>query len=629
MNINLIILIVAVLFLYSAFTYFIIKKKTRGCQLAFDLKANKIKLKYDKKINECKLLFDKKNKEYQLEFIQKDKERKLDYDNKISEYKLTFDKKVSALENKVEEYSSLSEALVGVNTDISEAEKKLHEEKQKIAKSELSFIDINGHIGKATDKLKKTIDEIRERESVAEKHLMQLKSEAEEIQGYKAGSKALLELNAKIASGTETLNKEKSLLVKTIEETKELQELKNHADKISQQLEINTHQLKLGNAEYKKLNKEAKIKKQELHQLMSKIDLYIRLDDFLEYGFFEEPEYLYETSLRFAEEIKRIRGKQKELIKNKAAVTYPASTLISDNKTYNNQILGGQVKLMLTAFNIECDTLISKISPSNFSRTLERIDNLATTLEKSAATLFCGFSSDYVELKFEECKFQYQYKLKKQKEQEEQNLIREQMREEQKATKEYEKAVTKAERELRIHQEMLEKAKIKLNKASNEERIGAEERISYLELQLMELKSQKERALSMAEQTKRGFVYVISNVGSFGKGIYKVGLTRRLEPLDRVKELGGASVPFVFDVHAMIYAEDAPKLESDLHKELTHSRVNAVNLRKEFFRTDLESIKEAVKKIAGTEEEFKTTILADDYYETLRLQREDSLVEHV
>lgn len=194
------------------------------------------------------------------------------------------------------------------------------------------------------------------------------------------------------------------------------------------------------------------------------------------------------------------------------------------------------------------------------------------------------------------------------------------MREEQKASKEYEKAVTKAERELRIHQEMLETAKIKLNKASNEERIGAEERISYLELQFIELGSQKERALSMAEQTKRGFVYVISNVGSFGEGIYKIGLTRRLEPLDRVKELSGASVPFVFDVHAMIYAEDAPKLESDLHRELTHSRVNAVNLRKEFFRTDLESIKEAVKKIAGTEAEFKATISAKDYYETRRLQ---------
>lgn len=617
------------LFLYSAFTYFIIKKKTRGCQLAFDLKVDKIKIKYDEKINECKLIFDKKNKEYQLEFIQKDKERRLDYDNKISEYKLTSDKKVSALENKAKEYSSLSEALVGVNADISESEKKLHEDKQEISKAELDLININNRIDKATDKLNKTVDDINTKQNIAEKHLVQLKSEVKEIQDYKAGSKALLKLNYKISSITRTLNKEKSLLVKTIEETRGLQELKNHADDVAKQLELNTNQLNLRGIECQRLGKKVKVEKKELHQLMSKIDLYVRLDDFVEYGFFEEPEYLYETSLRFAEEIKRIRDKQKELIKNKTAVTYPEAILISDDKTYNNQILGGQVKLMLTAFNIECDTLISKISPSNFSRTLERIDNLATALEKSAATLFCGFNSDYVELKFEECKFQYQYKLKKQKEQEEQSLIREQMREEQKAGKEYEKAVTKAERELRIHQEMLEKAKIKLNKASNEERIGAEERISYLELQLKELEGQKERALSMAEQTKRGFVYVISNVGSFGEGIYKIGLTRRLEPLDRVKELGGASVPFVFDVHAMIYAEDAPKLESNLHRELTHSRVNAVNLRKEFFRTDLESIKEAVKKIAGTEAEFKTTISANDYYETRRLQGEGSLIEHV
>ena len=128
----------------------------------------------------------------------------------------------------------------------------------------------------------------------------------------------------------------------------------------------------------------------------------------------------------------------------------------------------------------------------------------------------------------------------------------------------------------------------------------------------------------MAEQTRKGHVYIISNIGSFGDDVYKIGLTRRLEPLDRVKELGDASVPFTFDVHAIIYAEDAPALERDLHREFTNSRVNAVNLRKEFFRTDLQSIKEAVERIEGTKAEFKTTISAEQYYETRRLQKRDT-----
>ena len=100
----------------------------------------------------------------------------------------------------------------------------------------------------------------------------------------------------------------------------------------------------------------------------------------------------------------------------------------------------------------------------------------------------------------------------------------------------------------------------------------------------------------MAQQTRRGHVYIISNIGSFGENVYKIGLTRRLEPLDRVKELGDASVPFPFDVHAMIYSEDAPTLERELHQLFKHHEVNKVNTRKEFFNTSLTEIKEEVER---------------------------------
>ncbi|NCB55022.1 MAG: DUF4041 domain-containing protein, partial [Epsilonproteobacteria bacterium] len=266
-----------------------------------------------------------------------------------------------------------------------------------------------------------------------------------------------------------------------------------------------------------------------------------------------------------------------------------------------------------------CDFLIEKVTPASYTRTLERIEKLANDIEKLSLTLECGFNIDYIKLKFEECTLQYQYKLKKQEEQDEQIAIKEQMREEQKAIQEYERAIRDAEKEERLYTSLLEKAKIELEKASESEKAIMAARVSQLEVDLAEALARGERAKSMAEQTKKGYIYVISNIGSFGEDVYKIGMTRRLDPMDRVRELSNASVPFPFDVHAMIYYEDAPKLESQLHKEFNNNRVNAVNLRKEFFNVELEKIRDTVEKITDNEADFKMTVLAEQYNETLRL----------
>jgi septal ring factor EnvC (AmiA/AmiB activator) len=440
------------------------------------------------------------------------------------------------------------------------------------------------------------------------------------IKGYKSIEKAILDATEKLSKVTNKLNKSKIELAQIDAETKELQELKTNANKISFKLRENTEKLNLITSEIEVMEKDARIKRQITQDIIAKLDLYTRVEEFVEYGLFEFPEYLHETSARFIEEIKRIREQQKELIKSKSAVIYPESTVVSSNGAHNKKILDGQVQLMLTAFNVECDALIAKVSPSSFSRTLERIESLANKLEKGAASLHCGFNLEYVELKYKECQLQYQNKLKKQEEQDEQRLIREQIREEQKAIKEYERAINQAEKEERMYRELLEKARAELNKVSEADRIITEQKISELERQLAEAEAKEERAKSLAQQTRKGHVYVISNIGSFGENIYKIGLTRRLEPLDRVKELGDASVPFLFDVHAMIYVEDAPALESALHRKFIAKRVNAVNMRKEFFNTDLLSIKEAVEEIVGLDAEFQMTSIAEEYYESRRLR---------
>lgn len=409
------------------------------------------------------------------------------------------------------------------------------------------------------------------------------------------------------------------------EEMADLRALKDREDMIEADLSEKTVALEQARQELVTTSEVLKTESQNLHDLQSKLDLYSRIDEFTEFGHFETPEYLYETSQRFAEEIKQIRQKQKDMIKAKKAVQHDGYDILelSPNGAQNKRILDGQVKLLLAAFNIECDLLIEKVSPSNYARTLERIEKLANSLEKSAATLHCGFSLEYVELKFEECTQQYQYKLRKQEEQEEQRQIREQMREEQKAIREYEKALREAEEEELLYKQLLVKARAELELSTDEERQANELKIQELEDRLRLAEEREQRAKSLAEQTKRGHVYIISNVGSFGQNIYKIGLTRRLDPMERVKELGDASVPFPFDVHAFILIDDAPALESALHKHFSHRRVNAVNLRKEFFRVTLDEIEAAAEELVGDEIDFRKTILAEEYFESRRLIEKD------
>ena len=274
----------------------------------------------------------------------------------------------------------------------------------------------------------------------------------------------------------------------------------------------------------------------------------------------------------------------------------------------------------MRSFNIECGLLIAKVNPGNLQRTLERIDGVATGLEKSGADLRYGFNTEYVKLKYQECRLQYQFALKKKEEQDEQRAIREQMREEERARREYEKAIEDASREEATYERLLEKARKALETVRAEEKQAAELRIRQLEEELAEARAKAQRAISMAQQTKKGYVYVISNIGSFGENVYKIGLTRRLDPRERVRELGDASVPFSFDIHALIASENAPALETALHKAFARQRVNAVNLRKEFFRVSLDDIRKKAEELTGRKSDFVMTILAEEYYQTKRMQ---------
>jgi hypothetical protein len=232
-----------------------------------------------------------------------------------------------------------------------------------------------------------------------------------------------------------------------------------------------------------------------------------------------------------------------------------------------------------------------------------------------------ALSQDYLDLALAELRLTHEYEQKKYEEREEQRAIREQMRDEERALREAERAQQEAASEEARFEKALEKARAEVEKATGEKLARANEKMIELEQKVAEAHETMQRAKSLAEQTRSGYVYVISNLGTLGDGTFKIGMTRRMDPLDRVQELSDASVPFPFDVHAMIHCEDAPTLENSFHREFASRRVNLVNLRKEYFNVTLQEI-ESFARTQKLTVEFTKIAEAREYRETLSLRRQ-------
>jgi hypothetical protein len=350
-------------------------------------------------------------------------------------------------------------------------------------------------------------------------------------------------------------------------------------------------------------------------ELEKQISLYKNNVEFYDFGLYE-PIFAFDTSEIFKNEISINREKQKNLIRKKLACYSTIEWLVNGSKREGNKKTNRHIKLTLRAFNGECDTLISKVRWNNIKSFQERIYRCHKVINQMNEPMSFVIDKKYLVLKIDELKLNHEYKLKKQREKEEERKARALIREEEKARRDFENAQKNAEKEKKLYNSLLEKAKKELNLVSGKKLDNLQQKINDLEKSLDESNKKAERAKSMAQQTKRGHVYVVSNVGSFGEGIYKIGMTRRLDPIDRVKELGDASVPFVFDKHAMIYTEDAPKLESLLHSKFSHLRVNKVNNRKEYFKVSIEEIENCIEENFEGEFELIKNYEAKEFRET-------------
>lgn len=279
------------------------------------------------------------------------------------------------------------------------------------------------------------------------------------------------------------------------------------------------------------------------------------------------------------------------------------------------------VSFILFAFNGIVDAILTRVKHDNFGQLKQEInDGFMLINHNGKAFRNARITEDYLAARQDELRWAVAVHELRQREREEQRQIKEAMREEERARREYEKAIKEAEKEERMLQKAMEQARTELSSANEQQRLALEQQIAELQQKYEEAEQKNQKAIAMAQITRRGHVYVISNVGSFGEGVYKIGLTRRLEPLDRVKELGDASVPFGFDVHAMIYHEDAPMLERELHKVFESKQVNKANPRKEFFRLQLGDIKEAVTDM-GIDVHWTLAAEAREYRESIAQAR--------
>jgi DNA repair exonuclease SbcCD ATPase subunit len=382
----------------------------------------------------------------------------------------------------------------------------------------------------------------------------------------------------------------------------------------------------------KQLDKQAQAEEQELSAKISVLRAKLQgleEQEIVEAFGFYESKYDFQEAEEYKQRLDKIRAQQKQMIKDKKAAVCHTEWSVGGSVKEGKKMTDNFLKLVLRAFNGECDASVVKVKYNNVQTMENRIRKTYEGLNKLSQTTHCDITSPYLDLKLQELWLTHEYQERRYQEQEEQRIIREQMREEEKALRELEKAKQDAEREERRYQEALEKARRDVESATGKAQEKLFSQIEELQKRLAEAEVNKERAISQAQLTKSGHVYIISNIGSFGEDVYKIGMTRRLEPMDRVKELGDASVPFPFDVHAMIFCENAPELESRLHKRFNSRRMNKENERKEFFRVSLDEIVRVVRetdqelKICKSEVTFTKIAEATDYRKTLARERQD------
>ena len=324
------------------------------------------------------------------------------------------------------------------------------------------------------------------------------------------------------------------------------------------------------------------------------------------------PTFCHTDSESLKAKIKDIRLKQFEIIKAGQATDAFGNWTWFGSRDKGQQMLTAYRSLLLKAFNAEFDAIRKQMRYATWETAEKKLYNLDDVLANLGETAGCHISSQYRAYKFRELDTWWKELELKEKKKEERKkqlaILRMQAKEKVPDTEDMEDAISFKYSDLKKAKEIAKTlAGLDAKQAAND--------IEKLQDQIRALEEKFARATSQAQITRAGYIYVISNIGSFGEGIVKIGMTRRLEPLDRVRELGDASVPYRFDVHALVFVDDAPSLEAALHKHFSNKRVNRENLRKEFFHATAEEVSDVLNRM-GIDAEWYFEPEAREYYES-------------
>lgn len=311
--------------------------------------------------------------------------------------------------------------------------------------------------------------------------------------------------------------------------------------------------------------------------------------------------------------IKKLQMKEKELLNLEEVKIFNVST---ENKRHQN----AQAKQIIRLFNAETSQLINKVNSKNIESMQNKIFKSYEGINKIFETDNVRIPETLLDIKLEILDLMHKYQVKIEDEKIIRREERARLKEIEQAEKEMEKKLKELDKDIRHHNNEIKKLTMYLNNTDLQvEKELYIEKIRELDQSLKNLNSERENVEDRKDNAQSGFVYIISNIGSFGENVYKIGVTRRLEPMDRINELSSASVPFEFDVHALIFSENAFELENKLHEYFKKYKVNKVNGRKEFFKVNINEIKDKVLSEHNSTVQFIDEPKAIQYRETLRL----------
>ncbi|MEH6671851.1 DUF4041 domain-containing protein [Halopseudomonas sp.] len=333
-----------------------------------------------------------------------------------------------------------------------------------------------------------------------------------------------------------------------------------------------------------------------------------------------EPKFKLNVSTEYKSRLDQGRERQKAMVKNGAAATGNMDWSVNGSNAQGRKLVNDMIKLVIRSFNNEADYCVDNVKFNNIELGEKRIRKSFEACNRLGKVMSVELSSKYLNLKLDELHLAHEFQLKKQEEKEEAKRVREELREQQKLEQEIRAAREKIAKERKHFDAALRDLQARLDKVeTEEERALLVIKLAEVEAGRAELEGEEKLIDYREQNAKAGYVYVISNVGAFGKDVYKIGMTRRLEPMDRIAELGDASVPFWFDVHAMVFSDNAPALEAKLHERFAVGRLNKVNGRKEFFRADIAEIESVIRENYDAAVEVTHEAPAEQYRESLRM----------